>query len=77
MIDEVAVRLLNRKQIKGGIKMAKKNLFILMSVCLCSVWLVLGLEAAAQDAPKSIKVSAVVSETGKFAALANHICRQS
>jgi len=51
--------------------MAKKRLIIMMSVCLCSVWLLLGLQAAAQAAPKSIKVSAVVSETGKFAALAN------
>jgi len=45
----------------------KKYLFILLIVCLCSIGLVLTHEITAQTAPKTIKISAVLSLTGGMA----------
>ena len=45
----------------------KKYLFVLLIVCLCSTGLVLDRETMAQTAPKSIRVSGVVSLTGGMA----------
>ena len=50
--------------------MAKKCLLLLTGVCLCSLWLVMGLEHAAQAAPKTIKISNVVSLTGRMSGTA-------
>lgn len=51
----------------------KKCLVTLVSVCLCSVWLVLGLGADAQAAPKTIKISSVLSLTGKMSGMGTQI----
>ena len=51
----------------------KKCLLILVSVCLCSVWLVLGLGTDAQAVPKTIKISSVLSLTGGMSGMGTQI----